>query len=683
MFISKIRIENLRCFEDTTIEFNEGLNVTIGENNSGKTTIFKALQLIFNRSHSGHFTVDDFYNGIKIDEEKPPEISVTVTIESSANELPEDKAVVASWLTKLEAPWQATLTYKYFLPEKDKKDYVENIKSLNRKAEPGKEEYWEILSEFLPKYVSRIYGGNVDSKNRAEPEYLDKFDCEVLEAIRDVESKMFTGQNVLLKDVLNHFLDHELKRPVDEGKSEESKKDEILKIKKDFKENADKLISGMKKRIYTKDILELAKQTGADIGGEPAIGGELEVRDVISALKLIIKNENREVPIINNGLGYNNLIYISLILSKLKMVTDDRYGDNAKIFPFLLIEEPEAHLHPAMQYNFLKFLTKEIKNETKDNKISRQIFITSHSTHITSAVSLDSIICMLPNQENIIEAKYPGRVFSDSIEDKKSKKYIERYLDATKSNMLFSKGVIFVEGLAEQLLLPCLAEYADCPLEEKHVATVRVDGLTFKHFIKLFCAGIQEDRKKFALSKRVSCIIDSDPKRKEKNGKKTRFKACWPFELNIDKNKYEYQEYSTTISGLEEVSRDVDNVEIFSNKSGKRKTFEYDLAWENEGTKFWFPDDFKLSDGDDELNEVLKESFYNEEEKRRARLAASYLLFISKGENAFDLEKKLRDNFDKKPEERKRFVLPDHIKNAIFWACGKEKVIGGNNGAES
>ena len=243
MFITKVRIENYRCFEDTTIEFNEGLNVIVGENNSGKTTILKALQLIFNRMHTGHFTVDDFYNGIKIDEEDPPEISITVTLESSSNELPEDKAVVASWLTKLEFPWQATLTYKYFLPEKDKKEYEGHIKSLNRKEKPGKEEYWEILNEFLPKYVSRIYGGNIDSKNRAESEYLDKFECEVLEAIRDVESKMFTGQNVLLKQVLYHFLDHELKMSREEGKSEEVKKDEILERKKNFKNTADKLIN--------------------------------------------------------------------------------------------------------------------------------------------------------------------------------------------------------------------------------------------------------------------------------------------------------------------------------------------------------------------------------------------------------------------------------------------------------
>ncbi|MCS4454971.1 AAA family ATPase [Clostridium botulinum] len=78
----------------------------------------------------------------------------------------------------------------------------------------------------------------------------------------------------------------------------------------------------------------------------------------------MIKNKTGiEVPIINNGMGYNNLIYISLLLSKFKMITSDEYGENAKVFPILLVEEPEAHLHPALQYNFLKFLKDEVSNQ--------------------------------------------------------------------------------------------------------------------------------------------------------------------------------------------------------------------------------------------------------------------------------------------------------------------------------
>lgn len=43
MYISRIQIQNFRCFQDVEIEFSEGLNVIIGENNGGKTTIMKAL----------------------------------------------------------------------------------------------------------------------------------------------------------------------------------------------------------------------------------------------------------------------------------------------------------------------------------------------------------------------------------------------------------------------------------------------------------------------------------------------------------------------------------------------------------------------------------------------------------------------------------------------------------------
>src|SRR5690606_25191049 len=107
-----------------------------------------------------------------------------------------------------------------------------------------------------------------------------------------------------------------------------------------------------------------------------------------------------------NGLGYNNLIFMSLLLAKMQVNSDGNYlGSNAKVFPVLAIEEPEAHLHPAMQYKFLKFL-----KENKDTRKVRQIFVTTHSTQITSAVSLDEIIC-LHNEAGKVLVGYPGKTF--------------------------------------------------------------------------------------------------------------------------------------------------------------------------------------------------------------------------------------------------------------------------------
>lgn len=49
MYIARIRIRNYRCFQDTTVDFQPGLNVIIGENNAGKTTLLNALMLVFER----------------------------------------------------------------------------------------------------------------------------------------------------------------------------------------------------------------------------------------------------------------------------------------------------------------------------------------------------------------------------------------------------------------------------------------------------------------------------------------------------------------------------------------------------------------------------------------------------------------------------------------------------------
>lgn len=658
MYISKLKIENFRCFRDSTIEFNEGLNVLIGSNNAGKTTVIKALELIFKRNSTRTPSINDFNKSLDIS--TPPEITITATLRSSETDTLDDKAIVASWLTKLEKPWEAELTFKYFLPEQDHLTYIQEYAELQTEKER-----WFLLERKLKRYVSKIYGGNILNQNRAEPEYLDKIYCETLDALRDVESNMFTGKNTLLKQLLMHFKD----KAIHDEQQHRADDQEQVSEGPTFEELTRNLVSDIVGRINQKEFLEFATKTGASVGGEPALDGELQESDVLSALRLIIRDQTGiEIPIINNGMGYNNLIYISLILSKFKMITSPEYGENAKTFPILLIEEPEAHLHPALQYNFLKFLRDEIESQS----FSRQIFITTHSTQITSAVGLKPIICLEREDGRSIYAKYPNRVFSDTKEDQESRKYVERFLDATKSAMLFAKSVVLVEGMAELILLPFLAQQVSCDLDRHHVALVRVDALTFKHFIKLYGAGCQKDLNKYALEKRVSCIIDSDPSRKrkeKKEGERRDWKKCWPFELNKEAELFEYREVSGAVRNLKDQCKDNTNVRIFF-KLEKGRTFEYDLAWENLENKALFIDISEIYE-----IEELTNSGWEGKDKQCAAFASSFLVYAEgrKGELAFELLSSFQENKDKE------INVPKHLENAFRWASHKE-LLEENNG---
>ncbi|MBL0156950.1 MAG: AAA family ATPase [Bryobacterales bacterium] len=120
----QLRIRNYRCFADETVRFQPGVNVLLGENNGGKTTVINALRLVLGQRARQRPSFFDFHQPCT-DWTAPPSLSITITFRSSDTDKVEDKALVATWLTKLDPPWEAQLTYVFALDPDQQEDWLE------------------------------------------------------------------------------------------------------------------------------------------------------------------------------------------------------------------------------------------------------------------------------------------------------------------------------------------------------------------------------------------------------------------------------------------------------------------------------------------------------------------------------------------------------------------------------
>src|SRR5262249_42091429 len=141
-----------------------------------------------------------------------------------------------------------------------------------------------------------------------------------------------------------------------------------------------------------------------------------------------------------NGLGLNNVLYISLLLNYF----EGRVSEQRTAGQLLLVEEPEAHLHPQLQRVLLSKLQ-------RDNV---QVFITTHSTHVTSGLPLSSHVVLSSTGGSVTTVSKPVSIPSLVTRDVAD---LERYLDATRSTLLYARKVLLVEGPAEQFVIPPLA----------------------------------------------------------------------------------------------------------------------------------------------------------------------------------------------------------------------------------
>lgn len=192
-----------------------------------------------------------------------------------------------------------------------------------------------------------------------------------------------------------------------------------------------------------------------------------------------------------NGLGYNNLIYMSILLGNLND------WDNDYLYAALCVEEPEAHLHPQLQKLFFEYL---VNNLNKDYPF--QIFMTSHSPILVSHADLDSLIILEKLNNEIKSVRW-----IDLNLDEKDREFLKKFLDANKISMLFSKKVILVEGASERILLPFFGKIKGYSFENKNIELIETGGnQNIIHYSKAF---LNSDEKDF-LRKKCAILTDND-----------------------------------------------------------------------------------------------------------------------------------------------------------------------------
>lgn len=205
------------------------------------------------------------------------------------------------------------------------------------------------------------------------------------------------------------------------------------------------------------------------------------LQDILERLSLTL---DEEIPL--QGLGYNNVLFMATELILLKQEEGH--------FPLLLIEEPEAHLHPQLQMKLLKFIRENQKLQT---------ILSTHSPNLASKAPLESIILMKKGKA------YPMRKGMTKL-DNDDYEFLEKFLDVTKSNLFFAKALLIVEGDAENILLPTIAELLGRPLENYGVSIVNVGSTANARYANIFLRKGENLSESDWMPTKVACIRDLD-----------------------------------------------------------------------------------------------------------------------------------------------------------------------------
>ncbi len=576
MYLKSINIKSYRCIQNLTIEFHKGVNIFIGENNTGKTAILDAIRLCLGfglERRELYFQRDDFHIDNTGAQNDTSEFHLTF-----------------SDLTSRE---QGIFIEMLSIPKEGNPELNFHVRfTYDREKDRLRPEYWggDVEGQDIPRQILELLyythlGALRDSTRDLSPSKGNRISQLFLKLVANEEKRqeLSTNMNMSIKNA------SDWRELLDEGKVKITKhlekvvlRDDEHNIEIDFVESTfRKIVENLK--IYIP--IPKLEDTGTD-----EEGSEEEDRIIFN--------------ISQNGLGYNNLIYASTVLGDLL----ERRAREPDSFIALLIEEPEAHLHPQWQNILFRYL-QEIET------LGIQVIITSHSPTITAKTNLDSLIVLTKSNGNIDST--PLRKIEILA---KHKKYLQRFLDVTKCQLFFAKSVILVEGISESILMPSFAKIMgnSYDLEKNAVEVVNINGVAFEPFANLFNNENQSKR----VNIRCSIVTDDD---RTEAGISSRAKKA--LELK---------------GGM---------VDVFLTK----KTFEFEMYLENESM---------IKTAYSELHTQTSFNFVGQNIEERAE---QFLDILNKNKDKAIFAQHLANKIEDDHEYRSNFSLPEYIEKAIKW----------------
>ncbi|MED3804599.1 AAA family ATPase [Lysinibacillus xylanilyticus] len=441
MYLAELKIWNFRKFSSNenepglALNFTPGLNLLVGENNSGKTAIVDAIKYTIHTQSYENIRIENEDFHLPVGETEETNRATELRVECVFKGFSDVEAKnFLEWLG-MEKNDQDKYEYylKVFLTAKRNNNTI----------------YYDIKAG--PDHEGKQLSG--EARNLLRSTYL--------KPLRDAEKEMSPRRNSRLAQILTS---HDAFK----GKEEEHY---IFETIKEANEKIQRYFKGIDQDGAPlpdqegKKLLEEINDYLEEFGG---INNKLHSNFTLARLNLknILERLNLEMTENKSGLGSQNLLFIATELLLLKR-------DSYQGLKLALVEEIEAHLHVQAQIRLIDFLQEEVKGSDV------QLIMTSHSTDLASKVRLENFIICKDDKAFPMGQNYTNLNKGDYL-------FLERFLDSTKANLFFAQGVIMVEGDSENLLLPTIADIIEKPFSKYGVTVVNVGNTAFLRYSRIF-----------------------------------------------------------------------------------------------------------------------------------------------------------------------------------------------------